>query len=282
MGSLITAAGPKLLVDFPDEKKTGADMEWNFVDVRRNRYFGLILQAKRIYGDGGLWRRHNYRELYHEAGSSGQLQATVLCNTASRASPPTYPLYLFYHRGGTIHLASKDGTSGLLGVNVADGYAIESLVRTAQRNVGLRTRNRSLGTIAPVHFSLADLFCPMSIAPRPPQAFLGSSDEPFYFGVARGRRQIGSAMPPTPDLVRERLVAIRDALQLNLLTEAASIVAELPPVPEVSDNIPDHIRRLMNGTDGDEQVPGRSRWRLVFRSASPPDDEGYGRFELGP
>ncbi|WP_371590074.1 DUF6615 family protein [Ensifer sp. YR511] len=67
---------------------------------------------------------------------------SLCCGTAP---VPTYPLYLFYHRGGTSHLASKDGVSGLLGVNVADGYAIESLVRTARSNVGLRTRNRNYG-----------------------------------------------------------------------------------------------------------------------------------------
>lgn len=65
-------------------------------------------------------------------------------------------------------------------------------------------------------------------------------------------------MPTTSDLVRERLVAIRYALPHNLPTQAASIVRELPPVSEVSDHIPDHIRRLMNGTDGDEQVPGET------------------------
>ena len=45
MGGLITAGGGRLIVEFPDEPATGADMEWNFVDQRTSTFFRLMLQA---------------------------------------------------------------------------------------------------------------------------------------------------------------------------------------------------------------------------------------------
>lgn len=60
MGSLIAGKG-RVIVEFPDEPVTGADMEWNFVNPADNTLFRIVLQAKQAYGDGMKWRRHTYR-----------------------------------------------------------------------------------------------------------------------------------------------------------------------------------------------------------------------------
>lgn len=101
MGGLITAAGGRVVVEFPDEPVTGADMEWNFVDRRTSQFFRLMLQAKQAYGDGSIWTRHCYRELLHISGSGSKLQAEALCDTARHPGSATYPLYIFYHAAHT-------------------------------------------------------------------------------------------------------------------------------------------------------------------------------------
>jgi hypothetical protein len=47
MGSLITAGGLRIIVEFPNEAATGADMEWNFVNPTHGTFFRLLLQANR-------------------------------------------------------------------------------------------------------------------------------------------------------------------------------------------------------------------------------------------
>ena len=45
MGSLITAGGRRIIVEFPNEPVTGADMEWNFVNLDDGTVFRILLQA---------------------------------------------------------------------------------------------------------------------------------------------------------------------------------------------------------------------------------------------
>jgi hypothetical protein len=50
MASLVGMEALGIRVDFPDETKTGGDMEWVFaapLEVKGGRYLRLILQAKR-------------------------------------------------------------------------------------------------------------------------------------------------------------------------------------------------------------------------------------------
>ncbi len=143
MGSLITAGSGKVIVDFPDEPVTGADMEWNFVNPSDGTFFRILLQAKQAYGDGKKWTRHAYRELLHTSGSGGKLQAETLCDTARAPGSATYPLYILYHSACTCALARKDGVSGVAGVNLVDGYVIERLVKAANTRAR-RTSNKSL------------------------------------------------------------------------------------------------------------------------------------------
>lgn len=275
MGGLITAGGGRLIVEFPDEPITGADMEWNFVDRRTSTFFRLMLQAKQAYGDGSMWTRHCYRELLHTSGSGGKFQAEALCDTARLPGSATYPLYIFYHAARTCEMARCSGNTSIAGVNIADGFAIERLVKAATTRA-LRTSNKSLRVIAPKLAPLSALFCPATIAPLPASAFApGAVSSPMYLGVSAGRRVLGVAMAPTPVSVRARVLDLRSAALPESAGPAEQPDGTLRDVPEVSDRIPDDVQDVLNRREeGAGPTPGLNRWRLTFVSASPASSDG--------
>lgn len=277
MGNLMAASGGKLIVEFPDEPATGADMEWNFVDRRSRTFFQILVQAKQAYGTGTVWSRHNYRELYHVSGSKPQ--AHTLCNAARTSGTSSYPLYLFYHPSSTISLAQKAGVMNIQGVNIADGFFIEHLVRTANGQ-RLRTRNRSLKAIAPVLNPLSLLFCPPVTLPLSPAAYLGTSPTVFLVQQIGGRPSVGVPMPPDPHTVRRRVLLISDMAARGVISETKSrhdedAFVSLDHVPLVSEHIPDYVEDIIErrGRRSGEDA-SLDRWRLTFLSiASEPQPD---------
>lgn len=267
MGNLMTVGDSRIIVEFPDEPVTGADMEWNFVNPDENTFFRILLQAKQAYGGGGFWSRHCYRELLHGTISGSTLQAVALCDTA-RAEAATYPLYIFYHPQSTCTLARAAGFPGVLGVTLADGYCIERLVCAATTRT-LRTRNKSVGQITPLLFPLSDLFCPSTILPIGPFGFAPHALKfPVYIEWIRSRRTIGLSITPTPSQIRQRIVDMR-----SLLAQTHSEPeGESPVVPAVSDSIPREIRSAIYDEEfGSVAEGGSRRWRVTFVSATPRD-----------
>jgi hypothetical protein len=268
MGSLITAGGGRVVVEFPDEPVTGADMEWNFVNRSDNTFFRLLLQAKQAYGEGGNWKRHCYKEILHTTGTSSKLQAEVLCD-AARASSATYPLYIFYHPAHTCQLAQRDGHSHVAGVNLADGYLIADLVRRATSRL-TRTRNKSLRIISPLLFDLSDLFCPGTVVPLGPFALLPGLPVPLV--VVAGSSVPGFYVPPTPTDVQRRIVA----LQHRIRERDRSHPDVTLQVPEVARAIPDDVLAMIErgAGPGIGRSPSGNRWRVTFVSASPREGQG--------
>jgi hypothetical protein len=267
MGSLIIAGGSRVIVEFPDEPVTGADMEWNFVNPDDGTFYRILLQAKQCYGDGKVWTRHGYRELLHTVGSGTTLQATVLCDTA-RAEAATLPLYIFYHPESTCTAARAAGSTAVMGVSLAGGYHIERLVIGATTQT-LRTRNKSLGTIAPWLFPLSALFYPPTVLEMGPQAFASSlSMRPTVTGREGGRNIVGVPIPPRPADIRDRICACWE--EMAELTE--ELVADLPSVPPIAEQIPEEVLAVIERARAG-YPPGRGlrRWRVTFVSASPRD-----------
>src|SRR6188508_509137 len=97
MYSLVMLGGSRVIVEFPNETVTGADMEWNFINPDDDTHFCFMIQAKQLYGDGDVWRRHSYRKLFYRVGSSNELQAVRLANTTRSTRGAVYPLYALYH-----------------------------------------------------------------------------------------------------------------------------------------------------------------------------------------
>lgn len=266
MGGLVTAGGKQLIVEFPDEPATGADMEWNFVDRHKGTFFRLLVQAKRIHGYGAVWTRHCYRELLHKTGNSSRLQADVLDHEA-RTSASTYPLYIFYNSGYTCSLAGGSGSIEVDGVNIADGYSIIKLVRAATTRA-LRTSNKSLKVIAPMLAPLSTLFCPPRFLSVRPFA-LSPAAFPTEFYISGGRSVVGSQIPPTPDDVRERLIRLREtAAAVQHVKERDQVIDPLPIIPEVSNRVPDDIQAVLRRGSEVSGKCGLNRWRLTFISDS--------------
>lgn len=264
MGCLITAGGRRIIVDFPDEPVTGADMEWNFANPDDGTFFRILLQAKQCYGDGKVWTRHGYRELFHTAGNGPKLQAVALCDTA-RAETATYPYYVFYHPQSTCTAAKAAGFDTVTGACLGDGYFIEQLAITARTRT-LRTRNKSLKTIAPLLFPLSDLLCPPTVLDRGPFAFAPEgSTFPMVIGRENGRTFLGIPVPPTPEVVRQCIVRTHENL-----TFAGKALEELPRVPELSKRIPQDVLARIEGV-GTSRPAHLRRWRVTFVSASPRD-----------
>jgi hypothetical protein len=274
MASMVMMGGRWLIVEFPDEPKTGADMQWDFVNEENNTYFSLLIQAKRLFGDGKNWRRHNYREILHTSGAGGQLQAQVLCDTA-RASLATVPIYMFYNPQQSCNLAKASGGPNVQGVNWAEGSTVRDLAVTATDRK-LRTQNKSLAKLHPSLRPLSALLCPSGVLPlgimgraiggRPPGPPL-----PLVFF----RGGLGVAMPPRPEDIHQRLEAARERTPGTM--EHAANPIKPSPLPEIAE-IPDDVRaRIIQHRSADtiEPVPGGlPHWRLTFRSRNTPSVDG--------
>jgi Family of unknown function (DUF6615) len=269
MGCFISAGGQFITVEFPDEPVTGADMEWNFVNRDDGTFFRILLQAKRCYGDGKFWSRHCYRELLHRPNPRANLQAQTLCDTA-RKGRATYPLYIFYNAAHTCELARSAGAHAVTGVTLASGHTIEQLAKSANTRT-LRTSNKSVGTIAPSFFSMADLFCPPSVLPTGPLAFAPRHGMAFLASglSAAGIPTIGVPMPPTPHMVRTRLAEAVAALT-PILQEPPAEAA--PQVPEITNEMPDEVAKALGDYSPRKPSPLK-HWRVTFVSANPPDDD---------
>ncbi|WP_171233046.1 DUF6615 family protein [Ruegeria sp. HKCCA4812] len=258
MANIVALGGKNVVVDFPNELSTGADMEWNFVDRSNESFVRLLIQAKRSYGKGKQWRRHSFRELYHQSGASKVLQAKVLCDTA-RAAVATYPLYIFYVPGKTCKLARLDNALNVSGVTLADGYEIEKLAISASDRK-TRTKNRSLNTISEKMFPLQILFCPQSInkiglvmfsrvAPVGPLFFDGTS--------------LGFSIPPTPQRICDAINRLGDISSESGVGESGKQLLE------TSQRIPEEIGEVLEtGRFPSESNLSNTLRRAVFISRS--------------
>lgn len=270
MGGLLTSCGPGVLVDFPDERVTGADMRWDFVNTTSNAFFCLFLQAKRLYTNAHPWRLHEYRKLFATTGTTGVLQAKVLCDHA-RTQNAAYPLYIFYNPEDSCAGARADHVTNIEGVTLADGYEIERRVLAARSGATRRTA-RELRSIQPIKFLLPDLFCPPTVRPIGPMAFSpGRFIMPFVIAVDQGRAVFGVPLPPRPEDIRARLA---EAV-LKTRQQAGPLSGQLPGVPRVAEGIPPdvqaRIRRHRSGEPAEEErVP---YWRVTFLSSDIPRRE---------
>jgi len=292
MGSLMTIGGARVIVEFPDEVVTGADMQWDFANRDNGTFLRLLIQAKQLYGEGSIWSRHNYSEILRPSGAAGKAQADVLCDTARNASAPTVPIYLFYNPLTTCDLAAARGVKHLRGVNWCDGYRIERLVKAAAADKKLRTRNKSLAAIHPYLLSLPDLFCPplfRAVGPmaRWPGAPFGGLAFPWYGTViAIGPRGLMVPIPPRPEDIRQRLAQARERVDEYLAEEVTfrdegaaqrdMATDELTPLPEISQTIPPDVmarieRRESDERDERDEKP--TRWRVTFVSFNPTASE---------
>lgn len=148
MANLKLLGRDRIIVRFPNEPRTGADMEWNFVNRSDGSYYRLLIQAKLASGETPNWTRHTYRQLSHCV--RGEYQADILCEEARTSILPTYPLYIFYHPLHICQSAMRARCPNVEGVNLANGYLVRYHAVREERRLTFFDRQLT---------SLRDLFC---------------------------------------------------------------------------------------------------------------------------
>lgn len=260
MFQLQEAGDGKVLVEFPDEPFTGADMEWNFVSQRKDKFFRILLQAKRLYGGRKIrqsteWRDFSYGQLFYRPKKHGPSQASILAATARSEGPSTFPMFVLYNDGAAIELAQLDEETHIQGVNLMSGFEVERLSRMVDR--GDRAAElKKLGYLHGFFFQLADLFCPSEFLADGVQARVPTNAVGPYFFVGR---DLVRPVAPSPEVICER---VKNFL-LNPDVQGAS-------PPEVS-AIPLDVRELLGRRSSERErysLAGKAapRIRVVFLS----------------
>jgi hypothetical protein len=229
MVNLQNLGSNQIIVDFPDEPTTGADMEWNFVNRSNHTFYRLLLQAKCSYGNYALLSRHKYKYVSHR--TAGRYQADILCEAARNAGYPTYPLCIFYNPAHTC-VAARDVEGPMIeGVNLADGYSIRSFAMM---------RRTHIPGIRPYIHSLTRLFCPPDDHARIPQ----------------------------PADVRDYLMH-RASVSFRLpddILKALDADDHIMIPPEVGTAIPEDVQARIEGTAAPVEGTLLRRWRVTFIS----------------
>lgn len=229
MVNLQNLESDRIIVDFPDEPTTGADMEWNFVNRRNHTFYRLLIQAKCAYGDDASLSRHTYKYLSHR--TAGRYQADILCGAARNAVYPTYPLYIFYNSAYTCVVARDAEGPTIEGVNLANAYSIRFFATTGRRRIpGIR----------PYLHSLTRLFCPPDDRTRIPRP----TDVRDYL---MNRASVSFGLP-------EHILKALDADDHIMVP------------PEVGNTIPEDVQARIEGTAIPVEGTLLRRWRVTFIS----------------
>ena len=256
MASLSTMHGMGVYVDFSDEPKTGADMEWWYVTWPDGPYIRLLLQAKRLTGKGSKWGVHSYRELDHKIGKvlGAPLQAQALVREARSSPWPAYPLYIFYNPLTTLSMARESGVNNLRGVMLADGHEVREHVILSRRK---KNRNfRRIGLLRPLLFPLSDLLC----QPTP----LRLEDRQLGTVVARflaGMPFVDVTSAPSPAVIKKRLE------HNHLRARKHRSTPYEPEEIKLGEGLPAHIRQaIIRHADGagESDEPTLDRHRAIF------------------
>jgi hypothetical protein len=259
MSNLLMFGDGRVIVEFPDEVATGADMEWNFVNPDDQTFFRILLQAKRAYGTEQDWVKHEYKHLFYKTKGSLRLQVETLCDTALAQGASTYPLYIFYNPFLTCDLAQQN-RAPITGVGLCDGFLIERLTQFGT-TPARRSTVKKVSNIAPHQFDLATIFCPSRIRRLDPFAYSGRFTLRVVLDFVSGR--IGRSIPPAPSEVCERLIS----------TFREKYPGVRRRTPEVAQSIPDDVRASMERArtrEGKRETP-LTRYRVIFISASVKD-----------
>ncbi len=254
MAGFVGLGGLQIRVDFPDETKTGADMEWIFIGPgtpKGVRCLRLLLQAKRashLPSSGGYWL---YKHLDHLKGQ----QASVLMGQKTLPNPPipTVPLYIFYNP--TSALTHKtDKLPAVEGVNIVFAQDIVTAVAG-----GCGNKSKKMEKWRPQFMSLSDVICwPSIISPkqRKPFALSLSTGLLDYIRLSGGYH---------PDILVERLRRFAEIVQSSRTKEGRDEYPNIE-IPDPSDDVPLEILRAIGGKDTDEDRRAIRRPRLIFNT----------------
>jgi hypothetical protein len=240
-------------VDFPDEKVTGADMDWIYAaphEVGGGSYLRLMIQSKRckeqrLKDGSSYWY---YDHLDHGTPKGSQSQTLVNHAATSPDGMATLPLYMFYHPQSALQ-----GPLGALpeieGINIRLARDVVGIVAG-----GCKRKEKKVSRWRAGFMSLSDLLCwPVVDLPSPPSPPAGPRTEfllPSGFGELR---YLSIAFHP--DLVAERI---------NLSRGEAARAADPDFQVRSSGELPDSIRRAIAGEVTDKDRATLQRPRVIL------------------
>lgn len=198
MGAMVAFRPLGIQVKFPNEQRTGADMEWIFVRRDGSARFHLLIQAKKIYLTGKKWESKSFPAIFHRVGHSGPLQSDVLLQEAI-LRPATFPLYMFY-TNETICEQAKSAKVAVDGVSLASGHRVNSLVKQKLSGSINHSQACSLSALHSQMFPLSRLLCAGVTATPLPALPSGYTPVVIYFATGDGLMTELSGVP-TPEAV---------------------------------------------------------------------------------
>ena len=256
MASLVGLEAFGVRVQFPDEPTTGGDMDWIYaapLEINGGRYLRLILQAKRASEVKLKKSRYwFYQYLDHDNGQ----QAQTLSNYAATAPDgmATLPLYILYHPTSALAPAVRSQPA-IEGVNIIFASKVAPIV-----NGGCGRAQKRISYWRSDFIPLSVLLCWPVIAEAPAPHPADATE--FLIGPNVGflRNVTGSFHP---DLVARRLQERRARSQPRA---SPAVDTPTPPPIEPVDNIPDELRRAIDGKETAEDRRRLKRPRAILVS----------------
>jgi hypothetical protein len=259
-------------VDLPDEKVTGADMDWIYAaphEVGGGSYLRLMIQAKRCkeqkLKDGSVY--WYYDHLDH--GSPKGSQATTLVSHAA-GSPDgmaTLPLYMFYHPQSAL-LPKAGYRPAVEGINLRLAQDVAGVVAG-----GCGREQKRVGYWRNGFLSLSDLLCWPLLAPdTPPDPPTGSEAAPadprteFLTPDGAGPAIYADAAFH-PQFVADRINASR---------EGSGSASDESPLIQPSHDVPDDVRRAIDGKVTEADRKQLKRPRVILSTNLTSDDPRFG------
>jgi Family of unknown function (DUF6615) len=240
-------------VDFPDEKVTGADMDWIYAaphEFGGGSYLRLMIQSKRckeqkLKDGSSYWY---YDHLDHGTPKGSQSQTLVDHAATSPDGMATLPLYMFYHPQSALQRAVRT-LPAIEGINIRLAHDVVGIVAG-----GCMRKEKKVSRWRAGFMSLSDLLCwPVIGLPSPPAPPEDPSTEfllPSGFEELRYR-----SIAFHPDLVAERI---------NLMHGDTTRTADVDLQVSSSRELPDSIRRAITGEVTDKDRANLQRPRVIL------------------
>lgn len=253
LASLVGMEAFGIRVDFPDETRTGGDMEWIFaapLETNGGRYLRLILQAKRPQfiklKSGGYWL---YQHLDHGKPPGQQAKTLVAHAKGSPDGKATLPLYILYHP--TSALAPFNGEPAVEGINLVFADKVAPVVWG-----GCGRKEKKVAYWRKHFMPLSDFLCWPTVVMGPPVPPAPDVVEFVVGPTTWTNPQVAAGFHP--DLVARRL---RQRRQILTAPDEATVASS---AIEPSDGIPAEIMRAMVGEVSEAERRELPRPRVIF------------------
>lgn len=153
VASLLSLPGNDVVVQTPQEAKTGGDFDLVVVEPVSGDAIQFRIQAKRLTPHKHDWAIGSYAELAHPHNSGAQSQ--TLLRALGREAIPTIPLYAFYNPA---HVCAASSAT-VSGIELASGWEIRERIKVIVKVKPKRLPYKRIGSLQPLFFPLATILC---------------------------------------------------------------------------------------------------------------------------